>query len=212
MKWKRTVQDLLLAVICFCFLVSFAVVGTLAFRPLYYRDIQALHISEVSGYSEEEIRANYDEVIDYELFPSHKELNLVGMPMSEEARIHFQEVKEIFGFFEKMLVMTFFLGTVGIVWQHRKHHDAYLRLAGEISVVIPAVLGVLMAFRWDWLFDTFHELMFSNDYWLFNPVTDPIINILPDEFFLHCGCMILGIILAGAVVFFSLSGIKKEGK
>ena len=36
-----------------------------------------------------------NEVIDYELYPFHEELRLPDMPMSEEARIHFQEVKEI---------------------------------------------------------------------------------------------------------------------
>lgn len=201
MKWKKTVWDILLAIICFCFLVSFAVVGTLAFRPLYYLDIRALHISEFSGYSEEEIKANYNEVIDYELYPFHEELRLPDMPMSEEARIHFQEVKEIFCFFEKMLVCTLILGISGIIWQHRKRNYVYLKIAGVISVIVPAILGILMAFKWDWFFDTFHEVMFDNDYWLFNPVTDPIINILPDEFFLHCGCMIVGIIAAGAVIF-----------
>ena len=28
---------------------------------------------------------------------------------------------------------------------------------------------------------------FDNDYWLFNSKTDPVIKILPDEFFMHCG-------------------------
>ena len=110
MKWKKTVQDVIVAVICFCVLVAFAVEGTLAFRPLYYLDIRVLHISEFSRYSEEEIKAIYNEVIDYELYPFHEELRLPDMPMSEEARIHFQEVKDIIVFFENMHVSTLVLG------------------------------------------------------------------------------------------------------
>jgi len=36
-----------------------------------------------------------------------------------------------------------------------------------------------------------HAIFFRNDYWLFNPATDPIIKILPDAYFLHCGILII---------------------
>jgi integral membrane protein (TIGR01906 family) len=38
----------------------------------------------------------------------------------------------------------------------------------------------------DTFFIKFHELFFSNDDWLFNPATDPIINVLPEQFFMYC--------------------------
>ena len=42
--------------------------------------------------------------------------------------------------------------------------------------------------------------MFSNDYWLFDERTDPVINILPDEFFLHCALLIILLILAASLI------------
>ena len=46
----------------------------------------------------------------------------------------------------------------------------------------------------------FHKLFFDNDYWIFDYRTDPIILLLPDEFFMHCALMIFGGVLLGAIV------------
>ncbi|MCS4455018.1 DUF1461 domain-containing protein [Clostridium botulinum] len=42
-------------------------------------------------------------------------------------------------------------------------------------------------------------MFFSNDYWLFDPNKDPIINLLPETFFFHSVLLILFFI-----IFFSL--------
>ena len=61
----QTVIQIFLSLILVLFIISFAVVFTLNFRPLYYLDMGLLNISQTSGYSDEEIRANYDVLIDY---------------------------------------------------------------------------------------------------------------------------------------------------
>jgi integral membrane protein (TIGR01906 family) len=68
--------------------------------------------------------------------------------------------------------------------------------------VVPAICGILIALNWEQAFITFHHIFFRNDYWLFDPATDPIIVILPDAFFLHCA---VGILLL--VLFFSITSI-----
>ena len=57
-----------------------------------------------------------------------------------------------------------------------------------------------MAVNWDWAFVTFHHIAFDNDYWIFDPATDPVYNILPDTFFLHCALLILAGVVLGSVV------------
>ena len=39
-------------------------------------------------------------------------------------------------------------------------------------------------------FVLFHKLFFSNDDWLFDPATDEVITILPEEFFMQCAVLI----------------------
>ena len=47
----------------------------------------------------------------------------------------------------------------------------------------------------------FHALFFpGKDNWLFNPYTDEIINILPQEFFMNCAILILAILILGCII------------
>ena len=40
------------------------------------------------------------------------------------------------------------------------------------------LLAIPIAVDFNKCFILFHEIMFSNDYWIFNPQLDPVINIL----------------------------------
>jgi integral membrane protein (TIGR01906 family) len=57
---------------------------------------------------------------------------------------------------------------------------------------------------WDRFFVVFHKIFFRNDYWIFDEASDPIIKVLPDEFFFHEAIFMLAIVLAiGAVLLIS---------
>ncbi len=47
-----------------------------------------------------------------------------------------------------------------------------------------------------------HKIFFRNDDWMFNPSTDPIINLLPETFFLHCALIIILIIFLGSLILY----------
>ena len=53
-------------------------------------------------------------------------------------------------------------------------------------------------------FITFHQIVFRNNYWVFDYRSDPVINILPETFFMHCFIMIVIIVitLAGLCLFY----------
>ena len=120
--------------------------------------------------------------------------------MSEPGRIHFEEVRDIFNIFKYMAIAGVILSIGGIVFCIRRKEYRYLKLTSILAVALPAVLGLLVALNWDWAFVTFHHIAFDNDYWIFDPFTDPVITILPDTFFMHCALMILGCVVLGSVV------------
>lgn len=182
----------------FFFLLTCSVVLVLNFRPLYYYDVQSLHLSEETGLSEETICRNYDVLIDYNLFWKGEDtLTFPGFPMSEQGRIHFREVKRIFVALQYGMIVMLILFTGGIIWNVRRRSFGFLRATAVTSLVIPALLGVLVAMNWERFFIGFHKLMFSNDYWLFDPARDPVILILPDEFFFHCAAAVIVCLAAG---------------
>ena len=197
---KIKAWSILLSLILTLTLISLAVVLTLACKPLYYLDIHALHIPGTTGYTISEIKANYDAVIDYSLSFGNAPLEFPTFPMSEGGRIHFEEVKNIFNLFKYIAIFGTLTGAAGILRQRRKQSYGYLKLTAILTVALPAVIGATVALNWDWTFAAFHELAFNNDYWLFDPATDPIINILPDAYFLHCAVMILVLVILGSLI------------
>lgn len=63
-----------------------------------------------------------------------------------------------------------------------------------LTIIAAGVAGLAMTIDWEWAFETMHKIFFDNDYWLFDPHTDPVITILPEEFFMHCGIFIVVLI------------------
>ena len=172
----------------FFFLLTCSVVLVLNFRPLYYYDVQSLHLSEETGLSEETICRNYDVLIDYNLFWKGEDtLAFPDFPMSEQGRIHFEEVKRIFVALQYGMIVMLILFTCGIIWNVRRRSFEFLRATA------------LVAMNWERFFIGFHKLMFSNDYWLFDPARDPVILILPDEFFFHCAAAVIVCLAAGGI-------------
>ena len=195
-------EDVETAVVLFLFILSFAVTFTLNFRPLYYMDIERLGIEERSGIPEEEIRENYDVLIDYNSMFNDEELEFPTLAMSETGKIHFEEVKEIFVGFQWTVLSSALIGLVSVFGLRKRVYKSkrYLKYTGIITILIPALLGTAMALNWDKAFVIFHKVAFDNDYWIFDATTDPVITILPDTFFLHCAAMILGMVVIGSVI------------
>ena len=192
---KRFVLPILITL----FIISASAVFTLNFRHLYYHDISSLNIEETSGYSENVIRENYDALIDYNSVFHRGSLDL-SLPMSREGRIHFQDVKRIFDVLQILCVLSLIGSLILGIRAWKQGYRGFLKSAAVLSVLLPVIAGILIAFNWDNAFILFHELMFSNDYWLFDERTDPVINILPDEFFLHCALLIILLILAASLI------------
>ena len=198
MKHKFSPADLLAGLVLMLFFFSLAVTLTLYFRPLYYFDIGYLHISESSGLSPGVIRENYDALIDYNSLWGPDTLVFPSLSMSESGSIHFQEVKRIFIGFQFFFLLSGAASVLLLVF--RRKRPGMLKWAAILSVVVPVVLGILVGANWQWFFVTFHRMVFRNDYWIFDPATDPVITILPDAFFLHCALMILSIVILCSVI------------
>ncbi len=191
-------------------IIAGAVTGVLHFRLLYYLDISFLHIDELSGLDRPVIIRNYDALIDYNNLFNHQPLAFPDLAMSETGRIHFEEVKTVFDLFGWIFIILLPLVVIGIVIARRSKRRAYLRVAGILGLLIPAGLGLCIMLWWDKVFVIFHELVFNNDYWIFDETTDPVITILPDTFFMHCAIMILLIVVIGSIICLVFSRKKKK--
>lgn len=191
--------DWLMAVILFLAILSVSVVMVLNFRPLYYLDMQLLDIPGFSGHSAEDVKLNYDALITYNSMFFNGPLEFPTLPQSVAGRTHFEEVKVIFVLFQQLAIGAGILAVAGI-FLRRNYSKRYLRYSGWLTLILPVAVGAGIAINWDRAFVLFHELVFDNDYWLFDPATDPIIDMLPDAFFMHCAIGIVALVIFGAVI------------
>lgn len=171
------------------FLVTIAVISTAAvtalnFREIYYADIDRLDIPEISGYTKQEIIKNYDYLIDYNTSFDDEEFKLPSMKFSREGKIHFEEVRNIFHSLYYIIGIGL-LAFIVVMYEAFKGRTKPLKNVLKMLIILPVIVAIPMIVAFDKVFVLFHKIMFRNDYWIFDPVLDPVINILPEEFFYH---------------------------
>ncbi len=191
---KYKILQILFSLIFSLFIIFTSVKTTLMFKPLYYFDIEYLNIEEQSGFSRDEIIKNYDYVIDYLLSPKNQEFELPSIPYSEYGQIHFKDVKKIFTSIDILLIVTGLISIVGLFFYVKNKNLFFLKQTASMLLLLPTVLLTAFMINFDTAFTVFHKIFFRNDYWQFDPDLDQIINILPQEFFLHSALLIIFLI------------------
>lgn len=201
-KLVNVAGNIIAAVFAAIGVLCISVTITVMFRPLYYFDIDYLDIPQMSGMSETVIRANYDVLIDYNLLGGPSELNFPNLIMSQQGRIHFEEVKDIFIFMQIFSIAAVILLVLWIVaWVKKKSLSfKWMKFTGIVIAIIASKCGCALIIDWDWAFTAMHTIFFRNDYWIFDATTDPVIRILPEEFFMHCGIMIIILALIQIII------------
>lgn len=197
--------------ICISIVIIVGVINfTVGFKQLYYFDIDYLNISELSGLSKDDIKLNYDYLIDYNLNKNVSEFKLPTLKSSPQGKIHFEEVRNIFQNINKLAKLLLVVSLVGIILSVKNKNIKILKTTSITLIIMPLLLTVPILLNFEKSFIIFHKLLFRNDYWIFNPNLDPVINILPEEFFFHSGMMILILILLVSIVLFVMYKLCKS--
>lgn len=184
-----------LAALCLAFFIlTSSVMLTLSFKNTY-----ALSRGEIieAEYrlDEETIRYNYNHLIDYMFSGPDAKLSFRELPMSPEGEFHFMEVKAIFRFFFTGMVISGIAALSLGFYLVRRRSLAFLNAGSVLVFLIPAILSIPVLIDFNKTFLLFHEIAFSNDYWIFDPAKDPIIRYLPESLFLKNTLIILILIV-----------------
>lgn len=170
----------------FLFLLTLAITITINFRPLYRFSIQRFDLLAISGLDQGTLLKNFDQLMDFLNKPWITSMNLPDFPMSAAGYGHFVDVKYLFLLNSAVLLVTVIPAVAYLLYLKRNGRLWQLVWPFQWGMGVPVILGFLMAIGFDTFFVKFHELFFSNDDWLFDPATDPIINVLPEGFFMYC--------------------------
>ena len=212
---KTKLLSVLCAVCVVFFLLTAAIGLPIYIRPFYYAHIEAFDLPARSGYTAEEIRAAYDEVLDY-LTLRGKEFSTGVLPHSAEGKAHFEDCKVLFDLNASILIgsglvlaVLFFMRKKWGPYRIGKH-SAYL-WAAVLSVTAPIMIGCLAALDFDRAFVIFHSIFFpGKTNWVFDWYADQIIRVLPQEFFMDCAILIGVGLITMAVGILVWEGKRKE--
>lgn len=207
-KWLEKIGLLCLLVT----LLTLAITLTINARWLYQFDIGHLDLLDYTTLSSKELLHNFDQLMRYLNLPWVESLKMTDFPVSASGALHFYEVKKLF-----LLNYGLLLATIVPSFFYLRHLIKQQRLwtmiqPFRIAVAVPIVIAFLMAVNFDRFFIMFHGVFFNNDAWIFNPATDPIINVLPETSFLHCFILffVLLEIFYLLPIYFGKRALKKE--
>lgn len=195
--------------------VAGAIAAPILCRPFYYAQIRSLQIGQRTGLSEEVIRGAYDEVMDFLVYGAP--FGTGELAYTAEGESHFVDCRKLFvlDFWVLGISVAVLLALLcvfvckkktGAAAQKYRHLPVFWSAAGMCAVF--AVLAVWGAVDFDSLFVAFHATFFpGKSNWIFDPRYDQIINILPQQFFLHCAALIAGLIFAAVFAFFTADAL-----
>lgn len=199
MKMKAVIRVMLIALV----VLSGAIALPILFRPFYWWHIGPFDISAYMGLSVSQIKQAYGEMMDYCMGLSDT-FSVGVLPFSESGAAHFADVRKLFILDLAVLVIAGTALTVLCLADRKKP----VRLAGHTPGFWSAVglgtgfllVGGLVAMDFDRAFTVFHKIFFpGKDNWVFDIYDDPVINMLPAEFFRNCAILIFAVILTSCI-------------
>lgn len=195
---KRIINYLFIVFFCL-FIITGIIQLSVRFKEIYYLDVDYLGIDKLSGLSKEEIKLNYDYLIKYNLDKENTEFNMPTIASSKEGKIHFKEVRDIFQNTVKLFKLSLVVSLIGLYLNIKNKNYNFLKITSRLLIYTPIILLIPIIIDFDKSFILFHKIMFNNDYWIFDPNLDPVIEILPDTFFFHMGIVILTLIILSSI-------------
>ncbi|WP_288588521.1 TIGR01906 family membrane protein [uncultured Streptococcus sp.] len=155
---------------------------------IYPLEVDWLKLTLQVTITKADLLKNFNVSMTYLTNPLSHTLAMPDFPSSASGLKHFGDVKHLFHLAQAVFILLAYPS-----WHFLKNsraekslflHQRAFTLAAILPIVI-AVVGLLIGF--DQFFTLFHEMLFPGDSsWLFNPATDPIIWVLPEEYFMHC--------------------------
>lgn len=201
---KKNIVNIILSILLVLALISLATLIVLNLTVIYEVAISKFNLDKIARMSSGELMENYNVMISYLRNPFIEELNFVSFPMSLKGRIHFEDVKKIF-----MMLYVLIISFIGVFLifknvsciKEKINLKSIMNYSANIIITILLSVVAMMGIDFTKAFELFHSVFFRNDYWIFDSVTDPIINVLPEKLFMVYALIIVVILLVQVSVF-----------
>ena len=162
----------------------------------YRAGFEKYGVSQTTGMSSDELAKAADQISRYLLFQRDRVDNIVVNVRGQDVLLfndredkHMSDVRALLGGFYTLQVTSgiyilLYLASASL-WRKRDYWRALgrqLRWGGTLTVGLFVVFGAASFLDFDQLFLLFHEVSFSNNYWILDPRVDRLIMMFPDGF------------------------------
>ena len=154
---------------------------------LYPMEISYFNLPDKVYLKSETIQYNFNILMNYLTNPFSQKLAMPDFRSSAAGLYHFQAVKYLFHLAQAVFLLTLPALILFIQKVVRKGFLALYQRSLFILSVLPFVMICLAGLiGFNSFFTLFHQVLFAGDNtWMFDPAKDPVIWILPEEFFMH---------------------------
>lgn len=174
------------------------------------------NLASTLNISQNDLHKNYVLITDFVSSPFTNRLSLPNFNISYTAMIHFFDVKNIFKVLSLIFIFTIFVIIMQFIITRLTQINIsykFLKYVAAELITFCVILIISFIINFNKAFILFHKLLFRNDYWLFDPQIDTVINMLPEEFFFIAALIILlCLLLESILLLFFRKHILKTGR
>ena len=198
---KQKLLAVMQAILTALVVLSGSIALPILFRPFFYWHIEPMGLTRLAGIDGQQVKDAYNAMMDFCIGVTDT-FSTGVLPFSEEGMAHFVDVKKLFVLDLRVLIAAVVLLTVVKVLRKKAPRRLWGHTPGFWGAIGLGtsflVIGGLAALDFDRAFVIFHQLFFpGKSNWVFDGRKDPIIYMLPAEFFRNCAIFILaGILLS----------------
>ena len=190
---KNKIFSVLFGVALFIFILSFSIGLPIYCRFFYYAQINALSLPEQTGFSFNQIKTAFDQMMNYLTLPNQPFATGV-FKFNEQGASHFKDCKVLFDINLVALICSSLFLILTLILVKAKKLNLYKPFNMSISfisasaiLIVLLIVGVIVAIDFSSAFTVFHHLFFAGkDNWIFDPTQMEVIKILPEQFFINC--------------------------
>lgn len=151
-----------------------------------------------TGFTPEQVRTATDALLaDLVLGPPDFDVAIGGAAvLNERERDHLRDVRAIFAGFALLVVASALILAIGRRAIASARWTAAVRTGATATVVGVVVAGVVAAVAFDTAFEVFHRLFFAGGSYAFDPRTERLVQLFPNQFWME-STIAAGAIMAG---------------
>ena len=206
-----------LAVAAVAIATALVITGTaiaLFFNPVWVSFAQGrTDAAAYAGWTSEQVDAvTRDIVIEVWLGPGTFEQEVAGRPVFEaRERAHMADVRRVvLSFYALVLAGAAILLVAGIASRGARWFRGAVALgAGGLAVGAIAVGTAFLVF-FDQAFTLFHQLFFAQGSWTFDPATDRLVQLFPDQFWTETSVVIAVVVLGLAILVWAIARPREQ--